>query len=97
MKAISTYLRKKNLRIRNLQSGGREAVLNFHLIEFCKKNNPPNSFQIQGVKEDILFLAVKDNYPTTTLKFKEKEILEYLNQKTNSNYKKIIFIRNSQK
>lgn len=97
MKIIGDYLRKKNLRIKNLQSGGREAVLNFHLLRFCKKNNLLGSFQIQSVKKDVLFLALKDNYPATALKFKEKEILEYLNQKTNSWYKKIILVKNSQK
>lgn len=96
MKIIGDYLRKKNLRIKNLQSGRRSAVVNFHLLGFCKKNRLSRSFQIQNVKGDVLFMAVKDNYPATTLKFKEKEILEYLNQKTNSGYKKIIFIRNSQ-
>lgn len=93
MKKIKDYLAPLQSRLKNLKSG-EESQADFHLQAFLRAGNLGDSLKIQKIREGVLFVAAENHHQITDFRFQEKSILEYLNKKTNSCYKKMIFIKN---
>lgn len=92
MKKIKDYLAPLQSKLKNLKSG-KESQADFYLQAFLSTGNFGNSLKIKEVRESILFVTAENHHQITDFRFQEKNILDYLNKKTNSGYKKIIFIK----